>query len=144
MNGIENGIKRDPMRFFHVAKYKTKTVGYPFSVRYDHSVSDYPADICELFADIFESGYNAEDVSNSSDGCGFSVSDLEAAICGLNANKGPENYGVPPSFVKLCVVGLKSPLLHIFYLSFSIGTFPSKWKEQNLENSVQRSPNQTG
>jgi hypothetical protein len=56
----------------------------------------------ELFADLFESVYNVdtcdsdnEDVSDPSDGCGFSsirlrMSDLEAAISGLDANKDPE------------------------------------------------------
>jgi hypothetical protein len=73
-------------------------------------------------------------VSNPSDGCGFSgirlrMSDLEAAISGLDANKGPGNDGVPPSFIKLCTDGLKSPLLHIIYLSLSTGTFPPKWKD---------------
>jgi hypothetical protein len=56
------------------------------------------------------------------------MSDLEAAVSGLDANKRPGNDGVPPSFVKLCTDGLKSPLLHIFNLSLSTGTFPSKWK----------------
>jgi hypothetical protein len=89
-NGIGNGIKRDPKRFFDFANYKRKTVGYPSSMRYDKSVDDCPADICELFADLFESVYNV-------DTCGSETED-----------------GVPPSFVKLCADGLKSHLLHIF------------------------------
>jgi hypothetical protein len=55
--------------------------------------------------------------------------DLEAAISGLDANKGPGNDGVPPSFVKLCADGLKSLFLHIFNLSLSTGIFPSKLKK---------------
>jgi hypothetical protein len=110
-------------------------------MRYDGSVGDCPAGICEVFADLFESVYNVdtcdsetEDVSGPTDGCGFSsirlrLSDLEAAISGLDANKGPGNDGVSPSFVKLCADGLKSPLLHIFNLSLSTGTFASKWKD---------------
>jgi hypothetical protein len=79
MDGIEKGIKRDPKRLFDFANYKRNTVGYPSSMRYDGSVGDCPAVICELFADLFESVYNvdtcdsdAEDVSGPSDGCGFS------------------------------------------------------------------------
>jgi hypothetical protein len=132
------GIKRDPKRFFDFANYKRTTVGYPSSMRYDNSVGDCPADICELFADLFESAHkvenvdvcdsDTEDVSDPSDGCGFSgiwlrTSDLEAAISSLDVNNGPGNYGVPPSFVKLCADGLKSPLLH---------TFPSKRKDSFL------------
>jgi hypothetical protein len=60
-------------------------------MRYDNSVGDCPADICELLADLFETVYNVdtcdsdtEVVSDPSDGCGFSgirlrMSDLEAA-----------------------------------------------------------------
>jgi hypothetical protein len=107
-------------------------------MQYDGSVGDCPADICEHFADLFESVYNfdncdsgTEEVSGSSDGYGFSgirlrMSDLEAAISGLDANKGLGNDGAPASFVKLCADGLKSPLLHIFNLSLSTGTFASK------------------
>jgi hypothetical protein len=138
MDGIKNGIKHDPKRFFDFSNYKRKTVGYPSSMRYDNSVCDCPADICELFADLFESVHNvdtcdldAEDVSGPSDGCGFigirlRMSDLEAAISGLDANKRLGNDGVSPSFVKLCADGLKSPFLHIFNLSLSTDTFPSK------------------
>jgi hypothetical protein len=66
-------------------------------MRYNNSVGDCSAEICELFAYFFESVYNVdtcdsdtEDVSDPSDGCGFSgirlrMSDLEAAISGLNA-----------------------------------------------------------
>jgi hypothetical protein len=54
---------------------------------------------------------------------GLCMSDLEAAISGLDANKAPGNDGVPPSFVKLCAGVLKSTLSHIFNLSLSIGTF---------------------
>jgi hypothetical protein len=37
-----------------------KTVGYFSSMRYDGSVGDFPADICEVFADLFESVHNVE------------------------------------------------------------------------------------
>jgi hypothetical protein len=78
--------------------------------RRDGSVGDCLTDICELFADLFKSVYSVdacdsdtEDVSGPSDGCGFSgiwlrMSDLEAAIADLDANKGPGNCGFPPSF----------------------------------------------
>jgi hypothetical protein len=103
MDGIKNGIKRDSKRFFDFANYKS---GYPCSMRYDGSMGDCPADICELFADLFESFYNVdacdsvtEDVSGPSDGCGFSgIAKLEAAISGLDANKRPGNDGVPHFF----------------------------------------------
>jgi hypothetical protein len=105
-------------------------------MRYDNSVGNCLTIIRELFADLFESVYNVdsdtEDVSGPSDGCGFSstqlrISDLEAVISGFDAKKGPGNDDVPPSFVKLCANGLKSPLL-----SLSTGTFPSKWKKSFL------------
>jgi hypothetical protein len=56
---------------------------------------------------------DTKDVSGPSDVFGFSgirlrMSDLEAAISGLDANKGPGNDGVPPFLVKLCADGLKA------------------------------------
>jgi hypothetical protein len=45
------------------------------------------------------------------------MSDLEAAVSGLDASKGPGNDGVPPSFVKFCTDGLKSPLLQYILIS---------------------------
>jgi hypothetical protein len=135
MDDIENGIKRDPKRFFDFAIYKWKTVGYPSSMRRNNSVGDCPTDICELFADIFESVYvytcdsDTEDVFGPSDGCGFNsiwlcISNLEAAIPGLDADKGAGN-DVPPSFLN-SADGLKSTLLHIFNFTLSTGSFPSK------------------
>jgi hypothetical protein len=54
-------------------------------------VGDFPGDICELFADLFESVYNVDTCDSSdgpSDGCGFGgirlrVTNLEAAMSGL-------------------------------------------------------------
>jgi hypothetical protein len=73
-------------------------------MRYDNSVGNCAADICELFADLFESVYNVdtcgsdtEDVSDPSDGCGnirLRMSDLEvtppllnSALMGLRKKK---------------------------------------------------------
>jgi hypothetical protein len=63
MDGIENGIKRDPKRFFDFANYKHKTVGYPSSMRYDLFESVYYVDTCDSVT---------ENVSGPSDGCGLS------------------------------------------------------------------------
>jgi hypothetical protein len=91
----------------------------------------------ELFANLFGSVYDVgtcesdtENVSGtSSNGCGFSsirlrMSDSEAAIFGLNANKESTVFLLP----LLNSAGLKSHPLHILNLSLSISTFPSKWK----------------
>jgi hypothetical protein len=76
-------------------------------MRHDNSVGDCPTDTCELFADLFESvdtcDSDTEDVSDPSDGCGFSsirlhMSDVEAAMSGLNADKRPRNDSVSPFF----------------------------------------------
>jgi hypothetical protein len=79
-DGIENGIERDPRRFFDFANYKRKTVGYLSLMRYD-LVDDCPADICELFANLFlrvsimlllVTQILHDDASGSIDGYGFS------------------------------------------------------------------------
>jgi hypothetical protein len=75
-------------------------------MRYNDSLGDCPAEICELFADLFECVYNVDscdsetdNVFDPSDGCGFSgirlrMSDLKAAISGFDVNKGPGNEGI--------------------------------------------------
>jgi hypothetical protein len=80
MNGIENGIKLDPKRFFDFANYKRKTVGYLSSMQYDGSIGVCLTDICELFVDLLASVYNV-------DACDSDTEDPN---------------GLPPSFVKLC------------------------------------------
>jgi hypothetical protein len=60
------------------------------------------------------------------------VFDFPCPISGFDANKGSGNDVVPPSFIKVCAAGLKSPLLYIFNLSLSTNTFPSKWKDFSL------------
>jgi hypothetical protein len=91
------------------ANYKRKTVGYPSSMRYNDSVGDCPAEICELFESVYNvetcdsetevNGNNGNKCFDSSNGCGFSgiwlrISHLETPISGLDANKGPRNDGV--------------------------------------------------
>jgi hypothetical protein len=73
-----------------------KTVGYPSSMRYDGSVGDCPADICERFADLFESVHNVdncdsgtEEMSGPSDGYGFSRYDGMTIFLLLLLNSAP-------------------------------------------------------
>jgi hypothetical protein len=78
------------------------------------NVMTYPTDICDLFESVYNvdtCDSDTEDVSGPSDGFGFSGirlrrSDLEAAS--------------------------SSHSLHIFNLTLSTGTFPSKWKDSFL------------
>jgi hypothetical protein len=126
------------------SKMVLKTVGYPSSMRYNNSVGDCPAVICELFADLFESAYNVDTRAQIMKMClahpmvvvsaaiGFACPIWKLHILASMRTGEPGNDGVPPSFVKLCADGLKSPFLHIFHLSLSIGVFPSKWKDSFL------------
>jgi hypothetical protein len=50
---------RDPKQFFDFANYKRKTVSDPSSMQFGGSVGECPTDICELFADMFESIYKS-------------------------------------------------------------------------------------
>jgi hypothetical protein len=104
--------------------------------------ADSPQNVSELFATFFESVYDDDDGGGRIDGSvtsnggfstlSFSISDIETALAGLDVSKGPGDDGIPPSFIKRCADGLKSPLLHIFNLSLSKGLFPSKWKDSYL------------
>jgi Reverse transcriptase (RNA-dependent DNA polymerase)/Endonuclease-reverse transcriptase len=142
LRNIENGIKINPKKFFEYANHKTKVSGYPSSMRSDFSTADSPQDVAELFATFFESVYVDDDGGGHVDtsnriNCGFStlnftMNDIETAIDGLDGSKGPGDDGIPPNFIKHCVNGLKTPLLHIFNLSLSKGIFPNKWKKSFL------------
>jgi hypothetical protein len=142
INKIENRIKTDPKQFFDFANYKRKTVGYPSTMSLGPKTSNSSSEVCDLFADFFESVYNdsisdAEESLRGGEGPGFcslrlEMTDMEIALAGLNVNKGAGDDGIPPSFVKRCADALKTPLLHIFNLSLSSGIFPSKWKNSFL------------
>jgi hypothetical protein len=139
---IESGIKRNPKKFFEFANFKRKTVGYPSSMTYKNKTANAPLQINELFADFFESVYddstastNQNSDSNSNAGLSsirIELADIETALSQINANKGAGDDKIPPSFVKSCADGLKSPLYHIFNLSLTTGIFPSKWKNSFL------------
>jgi hypothetical protein len=106
------------------------------------ATANTPRDISELFASFFESVYDENDgkglvntSSTSNAGLSqlqFTLSEVESAITGLDVSKGPGDDGIPPSFIRHCANGLKSPILHIFNLSLSKGLFPSKWKDSYL------------
>jgi hypothetical protein len=100
------------------------------------STANSPYDVSELFATFLESVYDDDDGGEQMDtSCprnnGFSTlrltsSEIDTAITGLDMSKGPGDDGIPPSFVRHCANGLKSPLLHIFNLSLTKVVFPSK------------------
>jgi hypothetical protein len=76
-------------------------------------------------------------VSHPSDGCGFSsirlrMSYSEAAISGLDAKKiDPEITAFLLPFLNSAPIR-ESPLLHMFNLLLSTGTFPSKWRDSSF------------
>jgi hypothetical protein len=123
LEDVESNIKSDPKKFFEFANYKKKTIGLPSSMKHNGQTGNSSSAICELFANFFESVYEEDvdqEIDNSCDSFGsfgfsniqISLSEIETALTGLNANKGPGDDGIPPSFVKLCADGLKVPLLH--------------------------------
>jgi hypothetical protein len=127
-----NAIPKNSLILLTIRK---KTMGYPTSMTHNGSSADNPVAICELFADFFESVYDSgddpppDDQSPGFENIGglhsieISMSELETALSQLDANKGPGEDSIPPSLVKLCSDELKHPLLHIFNLSLSTGTF---------------------
>jgi Reverse transcriptase (RNA-dependent DNA polymerase)/Endonuclease-reverse transcriptase len=142
LRSIENGIKTDPKSFFSFANHKRKITGFPKSMKLGDKFADGSKNSSELFADFFESVYAADDDSHISDtpsmidsgltSLQLTPSDIEAALKGIDVNKGPGDDGIPPQFVKRCANSLKSPLLRIFNLSLSKGIFPSIWKNSFL------------
>jgi hypothetical protein len=142
LRSIETGIKTDPKSFFSFANHKRKITGFPKSMKLGDKSADGSENCSELFADYFESVYTEDDNSripeipslgdSGLNSLQFNLSDIEAALNAIDANKGPGEDGIPPQFVKRCANNLKSPLLRIYNLSLSKGIFPSKWKNSFL------------
>jgi hypothetical protein len=53
MNDIENGIKRDPSDFLILLTTRGRLTGYLSSMRYDGSLGECAADICDLFESVY-------------------------------------------------------------------------------------------
>jgi hypothetical protein len=90
--------------------YKRKMVGYPSSMRYDGSVGDCPADIYELFADLFESVYNAV----VSAAFGFACQIWSLQFLASMRTRDPEMMAI-----LLVLMSLLPSIFNFFYFAFN-------------------------
>jgi hypothetical protein len=116
---------------------------YPNPMYLGNRVARSGGDIVGLFSDFFGDVYVADDsrgTSSSNVGggcmdigrCVLTLSTVERALKKLNIDKSAGPDGVPPLFLKNCVIALAIPITFLFNSSLECGVFPSLWKTGNI------------
>lgn len=143
---VENDIKSNSKQFFAYVKTKQKSNNFPSSMYLGDKVGNNSEDICNLFADFFESVYtffpeadrDREYFSNLPEPHSnimlreLSLDEIKEAIKGIDGSKGPGPDGIPPLIIKNLTDELTEPLFRLFNLSLSTRKFPSEWKKSFL------------
>lgn len=138
----ERMLTSDPAKFWSYIKSRKKTSGYPSMMYRGNVKARSPGEICDLFADNFESVYVNDDVYFSDFSRNFdhidkrvdigamslTIDDVMTHLRNIDTSKGDGPDNISPILLKNCADGLASPLLRIFNLSLSTGIFPTRWK----------------
>ena len=140
LNKIQNNLRIDPKSFYKFAKFKSNSPVIPSLMEFNNVTASNISDICDLFADYFESVYcqpssddpvpanlvtsNVVDIGSVEISCEMVLNYLLK----INTRKccGPDL--VPPLFLKNCASSLAVPLTSLFNKSLSSGVFPNCWK----------------
>lgn len=153
---VESKIKRNPKAFWTFLNTKRKSLGIPLSMKYNDVLSSDLKNICNMFANFFQSNYVAEpesafepirDVSSVNLGNLYvSKNDILSELSSLDGSPTLPPDNIPAIFVKNCRYNLVIPFHIIFNLSLSTGVFLDCWKysfvtpihksgsKQNIEN----------
>ena len=140
LNRIQTNLRFDPKSFYKFAKFKSKSAVIPSLMEFNNVTASNISDICDLFADYFESVYcrqssddniptnlvttNAVDIGSVVISCEM-VSNF---LLKINTRKSCGPDFVPPVFLKNCAAALSVPLTSLFNKSLSSGIFPNCWK----------------
>lgn len=138
---LENNLISNPKLFWPFVDVKRKCSGYPQMMSLNDVTASNAEDICELFADFFQSVYkkysdNAFEVS-----CGpltthhqnvigiphISENDVSLGISKMKSGCGFDN--IPAKILKDLNSSLSLPLSLIFNASLKSGVFPLMWKK---------------
>lgn len=139
---IEHRIISDPKRFWTFVNSRRKSSGFPKTLAFNGTTAATVSDICNLFADFFESVYSrkrvlpiSSHVSNSNQVSfnhlsviALDDSEVLKGLESLNSNKGAGPDGLPPLFLKNCACSLYKPLTVLFNFLLGSGSFPVAWK----------------
>lgn len=138
---LEENLLTNPKEFWSYVNIKRKCTGYPSSMNLNDSSATNPADICQLFAEFFQSVYKSHDklntlppmklISNNTIHIPtISVDDVYNGIAEMNHGSGNDN--VSTTILKNLASCLSYPLTILFNVSLKTGVFPEIWKKSMI------------
>lgn len=133
-------IFQNPKNFWNFINSKRKLSTQPRCMKYNgHDVTD-EQQICDHFADFFQSVYkihpsnnnfNCQPSLNSFDVPHISPLDIEKCLKNVKSSFKPGPDNVPASVLKYCSSVLSTPLSVLFNLSLKSGVFPISGKHHS-------------
>ena len=143
---VESEIKSDSKQFFNFVKTKLKSNNFPSNMHLDDKTGQNKTEICELFANFFESVYTSFDENDRSRNYfsfipksnteitvdSLSLEEIQTALKSLDSSKSTGPDGISPKLIKNLASELAFPLHWLFNLSLRTGIFPSAWKKSYL------------
>lgn len=141
-----DSLRKSPQhfwRYLNSTKSNDSTIPNEMFLGDNHAVGGQQ--VCELFANYFQSVYDQVEPSSSLpsglesactgvpfSSCVLQESEVLDALEALDVSKGPGPDTVPPIFLKNCAKYIYKPLTAIYNKSLSTGEFPSKWKRSHI------------
>ena len=143
VNYIETEIPNNSKKFWQFLSVNRKNAGIPSKIEYNNLKSSDHLEICNMFAEYFESMFvEARDVvlpndshhanSNNLSCIELSQDEVLTVLKSVDPKKGAGCDGIPSSFVKTCATELSTPLVLLFNQSLSSGYFPDMWKLSHI------------
>lgn len=139
---LQNTMSSNMKVFWSFTKNKRQTNSYPNELSYNNIKSSHPPDMCQLFADYFQTTYSSivtssntyhidpinPEASNEFNHITILAENVECILSKLDENKHGGPDGIPNIFVKRASKNLSAPLTTIFNRSLHAGIVPDRFK----------------
>lgn len=142
---IENNISSDPKKFWRHVNSGKQSNCIPDSIYLDNKTASSGEDVCNIFAEFFQSvyvkpttvNYIPHSVSNcpnnrSLSNIFISHEKIVQLLCEINTRSSPGPDGIHPVLIKSCAYYLSEPLFILFNASLRQGVFPDIWKHSYI------------
>lgn len=138
---LQNNLKSNIQLFWAFTKSKRQTNSYPTQFTYNGQVGNASNEICNLFANFFESTYtdrssnrtitdrNVDHINNQ---IVISPNDVFETINSIDSNKNGGPDGIPNYFLKQTAPYISIPLAIIFNKSLQLSVYPKEFKSSFL------------
>lgn len=152
---IERSIRDNPKAFWSYIKSNKQHNTYPSSMTYNDKPVDSGVDICNAFADFFNSNYlagspqapvsftsNLGKANSVANICTIEVStpELLKLLKTLDCNKSAGPDGLHPHLLVKCAESLIHPVSLLFNRSVTEGVLPSVWKSASITPIHKKGP----